>query len=241
MRLDQALVKAGIVKTRSQAREQIKRKNVMYKDKLVSKPSMDIDDLNTLELIDKKTYVGRGAYKLMAALDYFNVNLEGLIVADVGASTGGFTQVLLERGVQKVYAIDVGHDQLDDFIKSDSRVMNMEKTNIRDFPDKKSLEQKVDFVVCDLSFVSIRNCLDSICSLFQDNKAQLIALIKPQFEVGQKFLNKQGVVKGVEIVEKILKEIEKEIKQRGFNFVQIIKSPITGKLGNEEYLFYCKR
>lgn len=239
MRADKALVEAGLSPTRSQSSQLIERGCVYYGEQLVEKPSQKITDLNMLRLEAAQIYVGRGAFKLIEAQKYFDLNFDSLVAADVGASTGGFTQVLLEGGAKKVYAIDVGQDQLDVSLKQDERVVNLEKTNIRDFPENIKLQEDVDFVVCDLSFISLKLCLRAIASLFGNkDRGVLIALVKPQFEVGRNFLGKNGIVKDEDAVFGCLEDICATAAEENFEFHNACLSPITGKAGNKEFLFY---
>lgn len=241
MRADEALVHLKLLSTRSQAKEHINASNVFYDDVLVTKPSQKIQNLELLRLGDRKVYVGRGGYKLEFALDHFQIDVKDKVYADIGASTGGFTQVLLDRGAKKVYAIDVGHDQFNESLLSDKRVENLEGVNIRDFPDLIKLPETVEAVAVDLSFISLKVCLENIISLFENKEGELIFLFKPQFEVGAKFLNKQGIVKDEKIVTTALSEFIEFSKEKGLNLISQRHSPIAGKKGNQELLLYFKR
>jgi 23S rRNA (cytidine1920-2'-O)/16S rRNA (cytidine1409-2'-O)-methyltransferase len=177
-------------------------------------------------------YVSRGAYKLEKAFLEFNIDVKGLVVADVGASTGGFTQVCLEAGADKVYAIDVGHDQLSELLKNDSRVENLEGTNIK-FP--LVLEEKVDLCVVDLSFISIKLVFQNIYNLLKSGGSAIV-LIKPQFEAGRERMGKQGLISD-EVRVVVLEEVKEWFKENNFDIQTIIESPIKGnKSGNIEYL-----
>ena len=239
MRLDQALVQVGLVSTRSQALQHIRFGHVTYKGEKVTKPSLKVSSLDDLQL-NSKVYVGRGAQKLLKALESFSFAIEGRIAADVGASTGGFTQVLLNYGVQKVYAIDVGHGQLAKDLESDERVINLEGHHINEFANaERELPEKVDLLVADLSFISLSHCLDGMKGLMKSG-AEIITLVKPQFEVGKEFVGKGGIVKDPDKHFQCLRKLSEEFASRGFHLYSADVSPITGKAGNREYLFYLQ-
>lgn len=228
-RADKMLVEMGLAETRSKAAQLIERGEVLYEGQPIRKPSQKVGTEN-LEVIAEQVYVGRGAFKLLEAIKEFNLNLEGKVVADVGASTGGFTEVSLNHGAKKVFAIDVGHDQLDSKLKTDERVIDMEGTNIRDI---ESLPDEIDIVVCDLSFISLETVYEPIFNLLKDN-GEAVLLIKPQFELDKKSLGKKGIVKDPD------KQFEALQKVSEFLFPQkACVSPIKGKEGNIEFLFYC--
>jgi len=224
-RIDEVLVEEGFAPTRSQAKQLIEEEVVFYDGKKVKKAGKKIPSPDKLEIQTTSTYVGRGARKLEAAIEKFQIDPSQKIVADVGASTGGFTDYLLQKGAQKVYAIDVGHSQLAEKLRNNPAVINMEKTDIRDVEE---LPEKVDLAVVDLSFISLKLVLEKITSLIKP-KGQIIILIKPQFEVGKEGLGKNGIVKDKELTKKILEDF-RTICER------IIPSPIKGKEGNQEYL-----
>ncbi len=204
-RIDQILVERGLVESRSKASALIKEGKVLLNGESSFKPSLKLteEEIQTLEVNDEDNFVGRGAKKLLGALEKFNIKVDDLICADVGASTGGFTQVLLTNGASKVYAIDVGHDQLAKSLREDERVINYEGINIRHGIE---LDEKVDLVVADLSYISLRLTLEPMLKLLQPN-GQAIILVKPQFEVGKENVGKGGIVKDNEIVMKTLFEL----------------------------------
>ena len=240
MRLDKALVEAGLVKTRSQALQHIQFGHVRYFEKVITKPSFQVQDLEGLEL-SGDIYVGRGAQKLLKALEDFPLSLKNCVAADVGASTGGFTEVLLNNGIQKVYAIDVGHDQLAPKLKEDERVVNFEGSHIRSFATgEKALPENVDIVVADLSFISLKSCLEGMISLLKP-QAELVTLVKPQFEVGKEGVGRGGIVRDSQKHFECLVDLAEEFSHRGFHLLAATVSPITGKAGNREYLFYLRR
>lgn len=236
MRLDQHLATHHLAPTRSQAQLLIREGKVLVNGDIVIKTGHEVDDEDRIELLQTHLFVGRGAQKLLAALEAFDLDAKGKIAADVGASTGGFTQVLLERGVEKVYALDVGHDQLAASLKTDSRVVNLEGINIRNGIE---LPEKVDFVVADLSFISLRLVLEPIRHLAKDN-ADFILLFKPQFEVGKEKLGKNGVVKNERVSKQVLDDFFSWCRSGGWQVQGVLDSPIEGKEGNKEVLLWFK-
>lgn len=232
-RADKILVEAKLTSTRSQAALLIEEGVVFYQNKLVEKASQQVT-AEGLEVRKEIQYVSRGAHKIEGALARFQVDVKDLIVADVGASTGGFTDYVLRSGAVKVYCLDVGHDQLAPSLRSDPRVENHEGVNIK-FPFE--IKEKVDLAVVDLSFISLKLVLKNIFDLVKP-KGKIIALVKPQFEVGQSGLDSNGIVKseGHRLV--MLHEIKEWCKAQGFVLVDQCESPILGKNGNKEYFFY---
>ncbi len=232
-RADKILVEANLVSSRSQAALLIEEGVVYYQNKKVEKASQQVTSEN-LEVRKEIQYVSRGAHKMEGALARFSVNVKDLIVADVGASTGGFTDYILKNGAKKVYCIDVGHDQLAASIKSDPRVENHEGVNIK-FPFM--LKEKVDLAVVDLSFISLKLVLKNIFDLVKEN-GKIIALVKPQFEVGPSGIDNKGIVKseGHRLV--MLHELKAWCSAQGFIVAGQCDSPLLGKNGNKEYFFY---
>ncbi|MFT6068451.1 MAG: 23S rRNA (cytidine1920-2'-O)/16S rRNA (cytidine1409-2'-O)-methyltransferase [Bacteriovoracaceae bacterium] len=227
-RVDKMLVQLGLVQTRSKAVQAIERGEVYYQKKLVTKTSMPVGN-EGLEVRTQFEYVGRGAYKLIEARESFELNFEGKTIADIGASTGGFTQVALLGGAKKVFAIDVGHDQLDPILINDERVVNLERTNIRTL---ETLGELVDMVVTDLSFISIETVFEDILKHLKED-GEGVLLVKPQFELEKSDLGKKGIVRETEKQMMALEKI--------YNVVNPQKaciSPIKGKEGNIEFLFY---
>lgn len=230
-RLDKTLVQRGMLKTRSQASMLIKQGDVLVNGKKETKASLQITQEDELSLVTRDLYVGRGALKLMHAMREFKIDFQNKVIADCGASTGGFTQIALQAGAKKIYAIDVGHDQLDETLKQNPRVENLEGVNLKnDF----SLSEKVDICVVDLSFISITLTFQTIHSLLKPGGVAIV-LIKPQFEAGRKRLGKNGIVKKEDLSE-IISEVETWFKENNFHIKNIIESPIEGKTGNLEYL-----
>ena len=231
-RLDKVLVSLGLAPTRTKAQDLIAKKRVLVGGKIAERTSIKVNP-EDVELLSGDDYVGRGAYKIEGALKSFNVDPADMIVADVGASTGGFTDFVLRRGAKKVYAIDVGRDQLAHELRQDSRVINMEGINIR---NPLELDEKVNLAVADLSYISLRLTLETIFSLV-DNSGKIVALVKPQFEVGREHVGKNGIVKDGPARINMLRDLYHWCGERGFFIADAIISPIKGKTGNIEYFF----
>ncbi|MBA2406109.1 MAG: TlyA family RNA methyltransferase [Bdellovibrionales bacterium] len=232
-RADKVLADLKLVSSRSQAKSLIEKGDVVVDGYPLKKASELISPLSKIE-INVPLFVGRGAFKLEKALEVFKIEVKNKVMLDVGASTGGFTEILLKEGATKVYAIDVGHDQLAAKLKEDPRVINLEGTNIREL---KELPELADGAVMDLSFISITKVLEQVKNLLKP-KSPLMALVKPQFEAGLERLPKDGVVKDEVVRAKILKEVIEFATSHGWTHVQTILSPIQGKSGNVEYLVY---
>lgn len=236
-RVDKVLISLGLARSRNHALELIEKGLVSFNGKRIKKASQKVSEEGLVLTPPEEDYVGRGAYKLIGALDSFGISPEGLICADMGASTGGFTDVLLKRGAKKVYAVDVGHDQLAESLKVNEQVVNMEGVNIRNGVE---LSEKVDLVVGDLSFISLKLLLDEI---FKTMKEQAVALllIKPQFEVGKENIDKNGLVKDKEKHIDAIRAVDQKARELGFAIDELIVSPIKGKTGNVEYMALFQR
>lgn len=182
-------------------------------------------------------YVSRAGYKLEKALEHFAINVQGLTCLDAGLSTGGFTDCLLQHGAYKVYGVEVGHGQTHEKIRSDSRLVLLEHTNLRDLRD---VGEKVDLVTLDVSFISVLKLMDAVLALLKD-AGRLIILIKPQFEAGKHEVGKGGIVRDPAIHEDVIKRVTEGVCSYGFELVGVIESPITGTEGNKEFLAYLKR
>jgi len=231
MRLDEALVNQNLVQSRNKAKELIKNGKVTVDGKVVTKPSMKING-EKLEISEDKIFVSRAAYKLKNFLDKHNIKVENKSVLDIGASTGGFSEVCLDYGAKKVVCVDVGKDQLHFKIKSDPRVENFEKTDFRDF----KYDEKFDLIVSDVSFISLLKLLKNIDKYA---KKEIILLFKPQFEVGLGAKrDKKGVVIDKEAINQARVNFEKETKKLGWKLITSEESSIKGKEGNTEYVYY---
>lgn len=235
-RVDKVLVEAGLTSTRSQALLLIEEGVVFYQNVQVKKASMQVEK-EGLEVRKDVQYVSRGAHKIEGALERFQVNPENLVVADVGASTGGFTDFVLKKGAMRVYCIDVGHDQLAQSLRENPQVENHEGVNIR---NPYELKELVDLAVVDLSFISLKLVLKNIFALVKEG-GHIITLVKPQFEVGPTGVDHNGIVKseGHRLV--MLSELKDWCREQGFKLQVQMESPILGKNGNKEYFFYFKK
>lgn len=237
-RLDVYLSDNNIVKSRSLAATLIKQGSVEVNGRICSKPSFTVNDDDTVKIIGElPKYVGRGGLKLEKALSHYRLHLDGAVCIDIGASTGGFTDCMLKNGAEKVYSVDVGTDQLDEKLRSDSRVISMEKTDIRNCV---GILPQVDFISIDVSFISLKLVLPTAFALLKDG-GECVALIKPQFEAGKAHLSKNGIVRDIKVQKKVCEEIAEFVTTLGFEHGEVIVSPIAGGDGNSEYLIFLKR
>ncbi len=224
-----------MVKSRSAAAEMIKSASISVNGSVITKPSFTVNDGDSVFITGEVLkYVGRGGLKLEKALDFFSIDLSGRTCLDIGASTGGFTDCMLQNGAKLVYAVDVGTDQLDEKLRADSRVISMEKTDIRNVGDS---IPAVDFISIDVAFISLKLVLPSAKAHLKRGGCA-VALIKPQFEAGKASLNKKGIVRDEKIKNRICSEISDFAASIGFTVGNVIISPITGGDGNTEYLIY---
>ncbi len=238
-RLDKHLVALGLAKTRSRAQMLIGEGAVTVNGAVTRKASHSVSEADIIQMTHNPIpWVSRAALKLVAALDAFEIDASGKTALDLGASTGGFTQVLLSRNANKVIAVDVGHDQLEDSLRTDPRVQVLERTNVRDL-DQLGL-QVVDLIVSDLSFISLLKALPTPLMLAAEN-AHLIALIKPQFEVGKAHIGKGGIVRDTQAIRCACANISTFLEQSGWDILGLIESPIKGGDGNTEYLVGSRR
>jgi len=238
MRADVFLTEFNYVKSRQLAKNLIKDGRLLVNDKVCDKPSFDIKPDDVIKIVgDNPKYVGRGGLKLETAINEFNISLKGKVCIDIGASTGGFTDCMLQNGASKVYALDVGHDQLDETLLADSRVINLEKTNVRDVDTSTFDNSLVDFISVDVSFISLKLVLPKVYELLQ-SEGSAVALIKPQFEAGKSNLNKNGIVKSEKVRTSVVNDIQAFAQSLGFTILGLCQSAITGSKGNVEYLIY---
>ena len=236
MRLDQALVARGLLPTRARARDVILRGEVKVAGQLARKPGKMVGAGDIIELSEGAgRYVSRSALKLAAALDEFSLAVAGQICLDIGASTGGFTQLLLERLAAKVYAVDVGRNQLHDSLRANPRVVSMEQTDARALC-RDLIPEPITAIVADVSFISLTQVLGAALPLAAD-QAWLVALIKPQFEVGRDGLGKGGIVRDVAAREAAVIKVQDWLgAQAGWQIIGTLPSPISGGAGNLEFL-----
>jgi 23S rRNA (cytidine1920-2'-O)/16S rRNA (cytidine1409-2'-O)-methyltransferase len=240
-RLDIALVARGLVRSRAEARRAIEGGLVTVGGRLATKASEAIGDDEAIALAGPAhPYVSRGGLKLAHALDHFEIPVEGRLALDVGASTGGFTDVLLRRGARGVHAVDVGHGQLDARLRDDPRVVSLERLNARAI-DTTHVPDAVDLIVCDVSFIGLRLALPAALALAAPG-ADLVALIKPQFEVGPAGVGKGGIVRDEALQRAACRTIHDWLdSQPGWTARGIVESPIEGGDGNREFLIAARR
>lgn len=231
-RLDLLMVQRGLAASRQQAQALILAGRVTGDGQVLDKPGMQVAVTTQVKVTSGLPYASRGGYKLAAALDAFALDVGGQIVADVGASTGGFTDCLLQRGASRVYAVDVGYGQLAWRLRQDSRVVVMDRTNARYLH---SLPEAVDLVAIDVSFISLKLILPVARGWLRPG-GQVLALIKPQFEVGRGKVGKGGVVRDPTVHRAVLEEIVAWAQSEGIGLRGLIRSPITGPAGNVEFL-----
>lgn len=240
MRLDVYLTESGLVKSRSKAAEYISGGFVKVNGKTALKASLSISLEDEVLLVGKPyNYVSRGGVKLEGALDRFRISVAGKTALDIGASTGGFTDCLLQRGAAKVYAVDSGKDQLDPTLREDPRVVSIEGFNAREL-DFDTIGQRCGIIVSDLSFISQTYIIPTLSSVSEED-CIFISLIKPQFECGREALNKNGIVKDRKFHVSAIKKVLSCAEEHGFIPVDLMKSTIQGGDGNVEYLFMAKR
>ncbi len=240
MRLDRLLAEKALASSREQAKKLIESGFVCVNGKVVGKPSYEAkgdDDIQVTGQLCR--YVGRGGLKLEGALKAFDVSPAGLVCADIGASTGGFTDCMLQNGASFVYAVDVGHDQLDNKLLSDSRVKNIEGVNAR-YIEPDLFENKPSLITCDLSFISLKLVIDKLVKCLDDS-GMMIILIKPQFEVGKALVGKNGIVKDKKAHITMFDELSAYFSQTGLSIEKLTYSPIKGGDGNIEYIALLKK
>ncbi len=236
IRLDQLLVQLEYCESREQARRLIMSGTVLVGGEPATKPGHKYSEDVVVLVKEKLRFVSRGGYKLEAALDHFNIDPTGWICADLGASTGGFTDLLLQRGAAKVYAVDVGYGQLHWKLRQDQRVVVMERTNARYL---QQLPEPVQLVTIDASFISLRLLLGPARQLLTPI-GQIVALLKPQFEAGREQVGKGGVVRDSDVQRQVLDEIVTWSEVHGLSPQGLVPSPILGPKGNQEYLLWLR-
>ncbi len=239
-RLDMAMVERGLVESRSKAQALIMARRVRVDGEYETKAGTRTDAESEIEVVElEHPWVGRGGMKLARAIEEFGIELTGLICADLGASTGGFTDVMLFHGARRVYAIDVGHGQLDVKLREDPRVVNMERFNVRYMEDS-DLPEPVDFISIDVSFISLTMILPPSLTILKPD-GSLVALIKPQFEVGKRDVGKGGIVRDEEKRRQVVEAITGFAGSQGLEVAGVIESPVKGAEGNVEFLMFCRR
>jgi len=239
-RLDKILIQRKLVTTRVRAEKIIRETGVLVNGKLVTKTGKRFPlDCEIEMLAEEIPWVSRGAIKLLAAIDKWNPTIDGGTFMDIGASTGGFTEVLLSKGASKVFCVDVGTGQLHDRIASDQRVINLEKTHVRELTPK-LITDACDGCVIDVSFISLEKIFPFVHSFLKED-AFVVALVKPQFEVGKKNIGKGGIVKDKKLYPEVIENIKRLGKVNNLTFIDLADSPILGGDGNKEFLIYFKK
>lgn len=239
IRLDLALVQRKYASTREEARALIMAGKVRVGGMVVNKAGKLIPQDAEITVERTRRYASRGWFKLDSALKEFGADPRGRIVMDVGASSGGFTQCLLEHGASRVYAVDVGFGIIAEELRKDPRVVLLERTNIRYLsPDR--LPEKPDMITIDVSFISLKLVLPKVYEILKPN-GEVIALIKPQFEVGRFEVEKGGVIKDENKQRRVIEEITAFAREIGFSPLRVVESPIRGKDGNREFFIYLKK
>ena len=239
-RLDVYLYEQGYFDSREKAKRVIMAGNVIINGQRKDKPGERIKEITKVEIKEKEiNYVSRGGLKLEKAIHVFQFDVKDKIGMDIGASTGGFTDCMLQNGAVKVYAIDVGYGQLDYKLRQDPRVVTMERKNFRHMSFDEIGEQ-VDRVTMDVSFISITKLLDNV-RLFLKELGEGIILIKPQFEAGKEFVGKNGIVKDRSVHKKVLLDILEQLQKKGFSILGLDYSPVKGTKGNIEYICHIRK
>ena len=240
IRLDQLVFDLGLAESRERAKTTVMSGLVFINGQRADKPGMQVSpDVNVEVKGTALPYVSRGGLKLEKALKVFPIDVTGKVCIDCGASTGGFTDVLLKNGAAKVYSVDVGYGQLAWSLRNDERVVNMERTNIR-YISSEQIQEPLDICVMDLSFISVKLVLPAVCALLKDD-AQLVCLIKPQFEAGREEVGKKGVVRDKAVHLSVIESVLSFAPTVGMTVMGLDFSPIKGPEGNREYLCYMKK
>lgn len=240
IRLDIALTEQGLVQSREKAKTLIMSGLVYVDNQKADKPGMTISSEAKIEVRGNSIpFVSRGGLKLDKAVKNFGLSLADKICMDIGASTGGFTDCMLQNGAKKVFAVDVGYGQLDYKLRIDERVCNMERTNIR-YVTMEQIGHPLDFASIDVSFISLKLVLPVLNSLLRD-EGQAVCLIKPQFEAGKGKVGKKGVVRQPEIHLEVIENVVEFTLQSGFSILALDFSPVKGPQGNIEYLMYIQK
>lgn len=235
-RLDFYLFANGFAKSRQQAKNLILSGAVSVNSEIVKKPAYTVKEEDGISVLKKPKYVGRGGCKLEKALLSFGISADGKVCLDIGASTGGFTDCLLQNGAKKVFAVDVGHDQLDLSLRSDFRVKNLENTHIKDLKSEMLENENIDIVTVDVSFISLKKVIPYL-KQFVSDKTDIICLFKPQFEVGR---TNKGIVRSKKEHIRVVRDFIDFLSSENFFLSGMDFSPIKGGDGNIEFLFYIK-
>ena len=239
-RIDKLLVEKGLVQSRERARAFIMEGRVMVQGNVIDKPGTIVDPGADIQLRGEDLpYVSRGGKKLEGALDAFGLDPKGMVVLDVGASTGGFTDCVLQRGARKVYAVDVGYGQLAWKLQVDPRVINLERRNIR-YLERQEVDEELDLILIDASFISIEKFLAHLLDFLKPG-GRIISLIKPQFEVGKGHVGKGGVVKEAAQHREVIDRLSMFSERLGLRVQGVTQSPLLGPKGNKEFFMVLKK
>jgi 23S rRNA (cytidine1920-2'-O)/16S rRNA (cytidine1409-2'-O)-methyltransferase len=240
VRLDLLLVDRGTCQTRERARALIMSGAVLVGETKMDKAGTLVSPDAEIRIEgEDNPYVSRGGLKLKGALTAFAINVRDLVALDVGASTGGFTDCLLQEGARKVYAIDVGYGQLAWKLRTDERVVNLERTNVRYF-EGSEIRDTIDLAAIDASFISLRLVIPAVLRLVKKNDAIILALIKPQFEAGRDEVEKHGVIRNPAVHDKVIEGIKEFSLELGLSIMGVCESPLIGPKGNREFFIYLK-
>lgn len=240
IRLDVALPERGLVETRTKAGALIMAGQVYVNGQKALKAGILVDAEDAIEVRGEKIpFVSRGGFKLNKAVDVFHLDFRDMVCMDIGASTGGFTDCMLQNGASKVFAVDVGYGQLAWKLRTDARVVNMERTNFR-YLTPQDVGELLDFASVDVSFISLKIILPALLPLLKNN-ATCVCLIKPQFEAGRAHVGKKGVVRDPQVHEQVIETITNFAFNTGFSILGVDFSPVKGPEGNIEYLLYLKK
>jgi 23S rRNA (cytidine1920-2'-O)/16S rRNA (cytidine1409-2'-O)-methyltransferase len=237
-RLDRFLVETGRVESREKAQALIMAGDVLVNGVKATKAGQSVAADAAIEILSRPPYVSRGGLKLAAALHHFHISVKDRVCLDVGSSTGGFTDCLLQHSAGRVHAVDVGAGQLDWRLRNDPRVVVHEGINAR-YLQADQIGEPVDLIVCDVSFISVTLILPALAPLFRPPDTQLVILIKPQFEAGKGEVGKGGIVRDPVAHDAACKKVESAVQQFGF-ITGIVESPIAGAEGNKEFLLYAR-
>ena len=236
-RIDQLLVDRGLVESRAKAQALILAGNVLVNGQKADKPGHSVADDAEIRLLEQLRYVSRGGLKLEGALRHWNINPAGWTCVDIGSSTGGFVDCLLQHGAARVYSVDVGPTQLDWKIRTDPRVVIRDHTNARTLTPE-HIGERCRLAVCDVSFISVTLLLPAIASVLQPAEGEMVILVKPQFEVGRQQVGKGGIVRDPDLHAEVCSKVEYAVRELGFQ-TDIIESPIQGAEGNREFLLHA--
>ncbi len=236
-RLDLILVEREIFETREKAKREIMAGNVIVNEQTVTKAGTNFndDEKTVIRIKDRLKYVSRGGLKLEKAIKVWELDFSGKIVLDIGASTGGFTDCALQNGAKKVYSVDVGTNQLDWKLRNDERVVSIENMHIKDLEPENLKNEKMDFIVIDVSFISLTKVIPYL-NKFLNTEGKVIMLVKPQFEVGKEKIGKNGIVTEEQYHDEAIKKIISFIKDNSYKLIGVEESPIRGTKGNKEFL-----